>query len=100
MQQAIYSNIHIKDRTSFQTNIHGNAHAMPGHGTGVLFKALGNESQDDAYEDDSCLQNEPQEPRFEKLRLTLSVAGNVVGGALLLSGMLMLPQLLVSLLSV
>ena len=73
MQQAIYTNTHIAKSS-----------AIRGHGTG------------------NCLETNAADPeiqRFGKLRLALSVLGNVVGGAVLLSGMLMLPQLLVSLLA-
>lgn len=79
MQQAIYTNAH----NNTPGNSPGNMHAVPGHGTGSTFDADG---------------TEPQERRFKKLRLVFSVAGNVLGGTLLLSGMLMLPQLFVSLL--
>ena len=37
--------------------------------------------------------------RFGRARLVLSVVGNVLGGAILLSGMLFLPELMVSLLA-
>lgn len=73
MQQAIYTNAHITKPS-----------AVSGHGTGVY------------QETEEC---QPQAQRFQKLRITLSVLGNVLGGTILLSGMLMLPQLVVSLLA-
>lgn len=93
IQQAIYTNahghIHCNARGSSHGNTHckalGNIHILPGHSTDPTFDAAG---------------IEPQAKRCEKLRLVFSVAGNVLGGALLLSGMLMLPQLFVSLLGV
>lgn len=76
MQQAIYTNTHTNTHTAKPS-------AIPGHGTGVYLASN---------------EDPPQTQRFRKLRLTLSVLGNVLGGAVLLSGMLMLPQLVVSLL--
>ena len=72
MQQAIYTNVAVS------------THALSGHGSEVT---------------NNTSHGEPQIRRFEKLRMVFSVAGNVLGGALLLSGMLMLPQLFVSLLA-
>ena len=73
MQQAIYTNAHIAASSP-----------NPGHGTGYSDNPGG---------------NPVGVQRFKKLRLLLSVVGNVLGGAILLSGMLMLPQLFVSLLA-
>lgn len=73
MQQAIYTNTHIAKPS-----------AVSGHGTGVYLETR---------------QGQTQGRCFSKLRITMSVAGNVLGGAILLSGMLMLPQLVVSLLA-
>jgi|GEM_PF-2657945 len=73
MQQAIYTNTHIAKPS-----------VVSGHGTGVYLETR---------------QGQFQGQRFSKLRITMSVAGNVLGGAILLSGMLMLPQLVVSLLA-
>lgn len=73
MQQAIYTNTTIAKSSG-----------LPGHGTGESIF--------------SELSDEQSAPRFQKLRLLVSVAANVLGGVIVLSGMLMLPQLLVSLL--
>lgn len=43
--------------------------------------------------------NETPTVRFKHARLLMSVLGNVLGGAILLSGMLMMPELIVSLLA-
>ena len=51
---------------------------MPGHGTGLRYQA----ANDDCYID----ENNP-------VRMVLSVAGNVIGGTLLLTGLLLLPQI-------
>ena len=52
---------------------------LPGHGTGL---------KNQAVNDDTCLDdNSP-------LKMVLSVLANVIGGALLLSGMLFFPHLL------
>ena len=78
MQQAIYTNTHVAKPSTIP-----GLSAISGHGTG------------------NCLESNEtgsEFRRFRKLRLALSVLGNVVGGTVLLSGMLMLPQLLVSLL--
>jgi hypothetical protein len=79
MQQAIYTNVQP------YTNVQANTHALSGHRIDETGETSATESQ---------------VKRFEKLRLVFCVLGNVLGGALLLSGMLMLPQLLVSLLGV
>lgn len=77
MQQAIYTNTH--------TNTHNfKSAAVSGHGTGAYLGST---------------EDPPQIPRFKKLRLVLSVLGNVLGGTVLLSGMLILPQLVVCLLA-
>ena len=73
MQQAIYINTPVA-RPS----------AISAHGTGICLET-------------NAADSEMQ--RFGKSRLVISVLGNVVGGAALLSGMLLLPQLLLSLLA-
>ena len=56
---------------------------MPGHGTGVQREA----ANDDCYD----VENGP-------VRLVFSVVGNVIGGALLLSGLILLPHIVADLL--
>jgi hypothetical protein len=51
---------------------------VPGHGTGLQRRA----ANDDCYDD----ENSP-------VRVVLSVAGNVIGGTALLTGLLLLPQI-------
>jgi hypothetical protein len=73
MQRAIFQPTTI---TPFQTQA---TRVLPGHGTG----ADGQVVNDDIYDDKNAL-----------LREVLSILVNVVGGALLLSGMLILPYVI------
>jgi len=55
----------------------------PGHGTGVQQEA----ANDDCYD-----------AEISTIRLVLSVVGNVIGGALLLAGLVLLPHIVADLL--
>jgi len=78
MQRAIY---HQAGIPQFQTQA---SRVLPAHDSGVEDQAI----NDDNYHDAHSL-----------LRLVFSVLANVVGGALLLAGMLILPQVLAAVLS-
>ncbi len=78
MQRATYQQTTI---TPFQTQA---TRVLPGHGTGADGQAV----NDDIYDDKNAL-----------LREVLSILVNVVGGALLLSGMLFLPHVVAGILS-
>jgi len=72
MQQVLFQQ---KDLTDPDARV---CRKMPGHGTGLQRQA----ANDDCYDD----ENNP-------VRLVFSVVGNVIGGALLLSGLLLMPQI-------
>jgi len=72
MQQVLFQ---LKDLIDADSRFCRN---LPGHGTGLQYQA----ANDDCYDD----ENNP-------VRLVLSVAGNVIGGTLLLTGLLLLPQI-------
>jgi formate/nitrite transporter FocA (FNT family) len=57
---------------------------LPGHGTGIGEQAV----------NDETFHREPS-----KLQILITVLGNVIGGALLLGGMFVLPQLVAGLLA-
>ena len=78
MQRATFQQATI---TQIQTQA---SRVLPGHGTGVEEPAI----NDDIYHDESSL-----------LRLVLSVLANVMGGALLLGLMYVLPLVVAELLS-
>jgi len=77
MQQILF---HPRDFTGIDSRAGRN---MPGHGTGVQQEA----ANDDCYDAETS-----------PIWLVLSVAGNVIGGALLLSGLVLLPQIISDLL--
>jgi len=68
MRQATITPIHIQE-----------THVTPGHGTGIEGEAC----NDETYHEENT-----------RLALALSVAANLVGGAVLLSGMFVLPHLI------
>ncbi len=93
MQQATYTSGHY-------TNTHiVNSHGVPGHGTGTKQEPYQDISEFSQPQNSSSEKTGSEEASSGKLRLTLAVMGNVLGGAVLLSGMLALPQLLVGLLA-
>ena len=61
---------------------------LPGHGTGVLGQAVNDDVYDDVDDDE-----------VSPVRLVFAVLGNMIGGALLLSGMFVLPHVVAGLLS-
>jgi len=73
MQRAIFKQVTPIQFQSQATRV------VPGHGTGVQQQAV----NDDVYHLESSL-----------LRVVVSVAANVVGGVLLISGMFILPHVL------
>ena len=77
MQQVLFQQIDFSGSHSRACRV------MPGHGTGVQREA----ANDDCYD----VVNGP-------VRQFLSVAGNVIGGALLLSGLILLPHIVADLL--
>ena len=77
MQQVLFQQ---KDFTGTHSRA---CREMPGHGTGVQGEA----ANDDCYD----VENGP-------IRLVFSVVGNVIGGALLLSGLILLPHIVSALL--
>lgn len=72
MQQATLPHLTIKSVQS------SSGHELPGHGTGIECQAVNDENY---------------HPEDSVLRMVLSVCANMVGGALLLAGLLVLPQL-------
>ena len=70
MQTAIYQKT---------TPIQSQASYLPGHGTGVKEKA----ANDDSFED-----------QLSVLKFVLSVLANVIGGALLISAMFIMPHII------
>lgn len=72
MQQVLFQQ---KDFLSPDSRVCRN---MPGHGTGLQCQA----ANDDCYVDEN-----------NRVRLVISVAGNVIGGTILLTGLLLLPQI-------
>jgi len=77
MQQVLF---HQARHTKFQTQA---TYMLPGHGTGTKIPA----SNDEIYQDENSAG-----------QVVLSVLANVVGGALLLSGLLSLPYVLAEIL--
>ena len=77
MQQVLFQ---PKDFTGMDSRT---CRKMPGHGTGMPQEA----ANDECYEAETS-----------PIWLVLSVAGNVIGGALLLSGLLLLPHIVADLL--
>ena len=73
MQRAIFKEVTPIQFQSQATRV------VPGHGTGVQQQAV----NDDVYQTESS-----------RLRVVVSVAANVVGGGLLISGMFILPHVL------
>ena len=78
MRQEIFQQTTV---LQFQTQA---SRVLPGHGTGVRDQAV----NDDSYHDENS-----------RLWMVLSVLANVIGGALLLSAMLILPSVLAGVLS-
>ena len=66
------------------TFIHRQSRVLPGHGTGLEEQA----ANDGSFQEDVSF-----------IQLALSVIANVIGGALLLSGMFFLPQVIARILS-
>lgn len=77
MQQVLFQQ---KDFTGMDSR---GCPEMPGHGTGVQPEA----ANDDCYDVESSA-----------IRLVFSVVANVIGGALLLSGLILLPHIVADLL--
>ena len=75
MQQAVFQQAQLQTQVSLE---------FPGHGTGVEDKAV----NDEIYHQEDSL-----------LRMVFSVLANVIGGALLLYVMFVLPHMIATLLS-